>query len=368
MRKAPKYRLSSKLMDRIIMHVDLDAFFAACEEREDPRLKGKPVIIGADPKNGQGRGVVSTANYLARKFGVKSAMPISRAFRLCPNGIYLRPNFTLYEEVSANVIKILRKKADRFQQIGIDEAFLDVSLAGSYEKAEKIAKELKAEIKEKERVIASVGIASNKTVAKIASDENKPDGLTIVKPDKIKDFIYPKSVRKLWGIGPKTEIILNGIGIKTIKDLAEANTKRLKEKLGSMAEYFKFLANGIDESPVEEDYEIKSFNREHTFEEDTNKREDILSTVKILAHDLSGQLKLNKASFKTVTLKIRFSNFETYTRAKSLSVNMNDEKTIRNNANSLAEEFLRTGRKIRLVGVRVSNLKFGGAQKKLSDI
>ena len=368
MRKAPKYRLSSKLMERIIMHVDLDAFFPSCEQRENPKLIGKPVIVGADPKQGMGRGVVSSASYEARKFGIKSAMPVSRAFRLCPDGIYLRPNFTLYEKVSANVMEILRKSADRFQQIGIDEAFLDVSSAGGYEKAGKIAKELKAEIKEKEKVTASVGIASNKMIAKIASDENKPDGITVVKPDEIKNFIYPKSVRKLWGIGPKTEILLNELGIKIIKDLAEANTKRLKEKLGNMAEYFKFLANGIDESPVEESYAIKSFNREHTFEEDTNKKEDILSTIKILSHDLRDQLKINKASFKTVTLKIRFSNFETYTRAKSLSVNTDDEKTITKNANSLAEEFLKTGRKIRLVGVRVSNLKFGTSQKKLTDI
>src|SRR3989338_8805293 len=154
-------------MDRIIMHVDLDAFFAACEERENPKLKGRPVIIGADPKNGSGRGVVSTANYEARKFGIKSAMPISRAFRLCPDGTYLRPNFSLYENVSGKVMEILKKHADKFQQAGIDEAFLDVSSSGSYEKAEKIASKLKNEKKETQDVTASVGIAPNKMVAKI---------------------------------------------------------------------------------------------------------------------------------------------------------------------------------------------------------
>jgi len=263
---------------------------------------------------------------------------------------------------------ILKKYANKFQQAGIDEAFLDVSSSGSYEKAEKIAIKLKEEIKEKEKVTASVGIAPNKMIAKIASDENKPDNITVVKPESTKDFIYPKNVRKLWGIGPKTEIILNDMGIKTIEHLAKGDTKRLKEKLGNMAEYFQFLANGIDESPVEESYAIKSFNREHTFEEDTDRKEDVISTIKILVHDLHGQLKLNKASFRTVTLKIRFSDFETYTRAKSLSVSMDDEKTITENANALAEEFLKTGRKIRLVGVRISDLKFGKSQKKLSDI
>ncbi|MBI2085334.1 MAG: DNA polymerase IV [Candidatus Aenigmarchaeota archaeon] len=355
-------------MERIILHVDLDAFFAACEEREDPNLKGKPVIIGADPKNGSGRGVVSTANYEARKFGIKSAMPISRAFRLCPDGIYLRPNFLIYDKVSASVMSILKKKADKFQQVGIDEAFLDVSSCGSYEKAVEIANELKSEIKEKEKITASIGVAPNKMVAKIASDENKPDGITVVKPEDVKNFIYPKSVRKLWGIGPKTEIILNGIGIKTIEDLAEADPKKLKDKLGNTGNYFQFLAHGIDESLVEEDYGIKSFNREHTFEEDTNDKGLILSTIKMLSHDLFEQLKSDKASFKTVTLKIRFSNFETYTRAKSINSFANDENEIITNANRLSEEFIKTGRKIRLVGIRVSNLKFGGAQKKLSNI
>ncbi|MBI1971688.1 MAG: DNA polymerase IV [Candidatus Aenigmarchaeota archaeon] len=355
-------------MERIIMHVDLDAFFPSCEQRENPALKDKPVIVGADPKQGSGRGVVSSASYEARKFGVKSAMPISRAFRLCPDGFYIRPNFELYERISASVMEILKKHADKFQQAGIDEAFLDVSSSGSYGKAAKIANGLKNEIREKERVTASIGIAPNRAVAKIASDENKPDGLTVVKPGKVREFLYPKSVRKLWGVGPKTETLLNQLDIKTIKDLAEADTKKLKGKLGNMAEFFQFLANGIDESPVEEVHEIKSFNREHTFEEDTDRRADILSTIKTLVHDIGGQLKQNEATFKTVTLKIRFSNFETYTRAKSLPVNMDDEKTILRSANSLAEEFLKTGRKIRLVGVRVSNLKFGPTQKKLSDI
>ncbi|MBI3413528.1 MAG: DNA polymerase IV [Candidatus Aenigmarchaeota archaeon] len=355
-------------MEHIIIHADLDAFFASCEERENPLLKGKPVIIGADPKNGRGRGVVSTANYEARRFGVRSAMPVSRAYRLCPNGVYLRPNFTLYEKVSGGVIAILKKYADKFQQAGIDEAFLDVSSAGNFEKAAKIADRIKEEIKRKEKITASVGIAPNKMIAKIASDENKPDGITVVKPADVRNFIYPKSVRKLWGIGPKTEILLNQLGIKTIKDLAEADTRQLKEKLGNMAEYFQILANGIDESPVEESYEIKSFNREHTFEEDTSRKDGILPTIKTLAHDLYEQAKLNKACFRTITLKVRFSNFETYTRAKSLSSHTDDEKTITETANMLAEEFLKTGRKIRLVGVRISNLKLGEMQKKLSAI
>lgn len=350
------------------MHVDLDAFFPSCEQRENPNLIGKPVIVGADPKEGMGRGVVSSASYEARKFGIKSAMPIARAFRLCPEGIYLRPNFTLYEKVSSGVMEILKKYADKFQQAGIDEAFLDVSSMGSYEKAVNAANGLKNEIKEKEKVTVSVGIAPNKMIAKMASDENKPNGVTVVKPDDIEGFIYPKSVRKVWGIGPKTEAVLNGMGVKTIEDLAKANSRHLKARLGNVAEYFQFLAHGSDESPVEESYEIKSFNREHTFEQDTNRREDILPMINTLAHDIHGQLISNKASFKTITLKMRFSNFETYTRSKTLPVNTDNEKPIAEGAKSLAQEFLGTKRKIRLVGLRVSNLKFGKAQKRLFDI
>ncbi len=350
------------------MHVDLDAFFAACEERENPALKGRPVIIGADPKGGFGRGVVSTANYEARKYGIQSAMPISKAFKLCPGGVYLRPDFALYEKVSANVMEILREKADKFEQAGIDEAFLDVSSAGDYDKAERIAREIKREIEEKERITASVGIAPNKMAAKIASDENKPDGLAVVRPAEIKGFIWPKSVRKLWGIGPKTEATLREMGISTIKDLADADIMKLRNKLGNMADYFKFLAHGVDESLVEERTEMKSFSREHTFEEDTNDAKEIMSVINELSRDVFEQAKTNGVNFKTVTLKIRFSNFETHTRAKSLPFHTNGEDSIKNNAVSMADEFLKTKRKIRLVGVRVSNLRFGTAQKRLSDV
>ncbi len=350
------------------MHIDLDAFFAACEEREDPSLKGRPVIIGADPKGGFGRGVVSTANYEARKCGVHSAMPISTAYSLCPDGVYLRPNFALYEKVSASVMEILRKWAGKFEQVGIDEAFLDVSFVDGYNRAEEVAHAIKAEIKEKEKITASVGIAPNKMVAKIASDENKPDGVMIVKPNDVKDFIWPKGVRKLWGIGPKTEAILREMRIRTVKDLADADIRGLRNKLGNMADYFKFLSHGVDESPVEERTEIKSFSREHTFEEDTDDAEKILPAINGLSHDVFEQARTDNADFKTVTLKIRFSNFETHTRTQSFSVHTNDEKSISSNAISMAEEFLKTGRKIRLVGVRVSNLRFGTAQKRLSDV
>ncbi len=355
-------------MERIVIHADLDAFFASCEERENPALKGKPVIIGADPKNGAGRGVVSTANYEARKFGIHSAMPISTAFRLCPEGVYLRPNFELYEKASSAVMGILRKRADRFEQTGIDEAFLDVSSAGSYENAVKIARELKTEVKNSERITISVGIAPNKTIAKIASDENKPDGLTVVEPEDVRNFIYPKSVRKIGGIGPKTDAILGELGIRTIKQLAEADPADMKKLLGFIGEYFVMLANGIDESPVEENYEIKSFNREHTFDVDTNDKQEIIGTIGALSKDLYNELKKSEAVFKTVTLKIRFSGFETHTRAESMKSHSDSEKTIKETAERLADEFLRAGRKIRLVGVRVSNLKFGEKQKTLADI
>ena len=182
------------------MHVDLDAFYAAVEERKHPENKGKPVVIGADPKDGEGRGVVSTCNYEARRFGIASAMPISRAWKLCREAVFLPVNLKLYKKVSANIMKILKSYADKFEQVGIDEAFLDVSKrAGDFEKAEMLAKAIKEEIREKERLTCSIGIGPNKMVAKIASDFQKPEGLTVVEEKDAEKFLAPLQVDRLWG-------------------------------------------------------------------------------------------------------------------------------------------------------------------------
>jgi DNA polymerase IV (archaeal DinB-like DNA polymerase) len=204
-----------------ILHIDLDAFFPSVEAREHPELKGKPVVVGADPKGGTGRGVVSSASYEARKFGIKSAMPISRAWMLCPNCIYLRPHFELYIPASNAIMAILRSHADKFEQGGIDEAYLDISSkVKDFDEAGEFARGLMEEVLEKERLTCSIGVAPNKMVAKIASDYKKPYGLTVIEPEDVKNFLFKMEVRNIPGVGPKTEQALQEIGIKTIRDLA----------------------------------------------------------------------------------------------------------------------------------------------------
>src|SRR5512136_2822039 len=197
---------------RVILHVDVDAFFPSVEVREHPEFKGKPVVVGADPKEGKGRGVVSSASYEARKFGIRSALPISRAWKLCPDCIYLRPHFDLYVPASNSIMRILKSHADKFEQGGIDEAYLDISIkVKDFDEAAEFAKRLMEEVLEKERLTCSIGVAPNKLVAKIASDFKKPYGLTVVRDEDVKDFLFPLAVRKIPGVGPKTDRALKDL-------------------------------------------------------------------------------------------------------------------------------------------------------------
>lgn len=353
---------------RIILHIDLDAFFASVEERENPELKGKPVIVGANPKNGQGRGVVSTCNYLSREFGVRSAMPISKAWRLCPQGVYLRPNFELYEKASAKIMEILRKYTDKFEQVGIDEAFLDVSdKVKDYEDAMELANKMKREVFNKEKLTCSVGIGSNKLIAKLASDYKKPYGLTVVKPENVRRFLYPLPVRKLIGVGPKTEIKLKELGVKTIGDLAKFNKETLIKIFGKWGAEMHQLANGIDNSDITEAHEIKSVGREVTFEKDVDDPEIIFSAINDLIDEFHEEIIGSGMQFKTVNIKIRYENFETHTRAKSFEFYSNDKVIIKNTAKQLAQSFLNIGKKVRLIGVRISGLTFADKQKTLVE-
>lgn len=202
---------------RVILHVDLDAFFPSVEVREHPELKGKPVVVGADPKGGTGRGVVSSASYEARKYGIRSALPISRAWKLCPNCVYLRPHFDLYIKASNNIMKILKNHADKFEQGGIDEAYLDISSqVKDFDEAGEFAKRLMEEVLDEEKLTCSIGVAPNKMVAKIASDYKKPYGLTVVKEEDVKGFLSPLKVRKIPGVGPKTDRRLKELKIETV--------------------------------------------------------------------------------------------------------------------------------------------------------
>jgi len=351
---------------RIIMHVDMDHFFSAVEEREHPEYKGKPVIVGADPKEGKGRGVVSTCNYEARKFKVRSGMPISKAWKLCPQAIYLPVNYKLYGQVSSNIMTILRRYADKFEPMGFDEAFLDISSKGSFEEAKKLAQEIKREIYEKEGLTCSIGVGPNKLVAKIASEFQKPDGLTIVTEEDVKKFLWPLPIDRLWGVGKKTERKLHEMKIKTIRDLANYDPSLLIERFGGiLGTQFHLMAQGIDRSKVIEEWEAKSISRELTFEEDTSDPNLIYKTLDQLCEEVHNDVKNSRFHFKTASIKIRYSNFETYTHSKTLPFLTDRLKDIQKTCHELVEKFLQPNRKIRLVGAKVSKLVSGEKQKTL---
>ena len=357
-------------MQRIILHVDMDAFFAAVEQREHPELKGKPVIIGADPRQGRGRGVVSTCSYEARKYGVHSAMPISQAYRLCPQGIYLRPNGKLYRQVSQNIFNIFYEFTDLVEPLSIDEAFLDVT--GSrrlFGDGPTIARKIKERIKEKEQLTASIGVAPNKYLAKIASDLEKPDGLVVVEPDKIEAFLWPLDISRLWGAGERTQQILRKMGINTIGDLARFPLSVLKQKLGSAGEHFYRLAHGIDERPVKVTEEVKSVSNEHTFGQDVRDVELIRKKLVYLCEKVGYRLRKKDLKGKTIHLKLRYDNFSTITRNLTLSQPTNQTRQIVDVILDLFEKNYMTGRKVRLIGVGVSGFDVqAGKQTSLFDI
>ncbi|MEK6838096.1 MAG: DNA polymerase IV [Nanoarchaeota archaeon] len=355
-------------MPRVIMHVDLDAFYAAVEQREHPEWMGKPVVVGADPKGGKGRGVVMTCSYEGRKYGIRSAMPISKAYRLCPTAIFTPPNFPLYTAASDAVMNILRSYSDKFEQVSIDEAFIDVS--GKFgnsrrEEIESFAVAIKNEIGEKERLSCSVGIASNKLVAKIASDFKKPDGLTIVAAGKEKEFLSQLPVRKLIGVGEKTEAVLKEIGINTIGELAALPVDFLHKEFGKYGIYLHEAANGIDDSEVEENYEIKSINRNFTFEQDTKDEARIFASVDEMLEDAHNYLTAGNFRCKTVGIRARYEDFETHTREKTLPEATADVDLMKATARQLLQPFFSDRRKIRQAGVRLAHLETVDRKQKL---
>jgi len=346
--------------------LDMDHFYTALEEREHPEIKGNPVIVGSDPKEGKGRGVVSTSNYEARKSGVRSGMPISQAWRLCPRAVYLPPNFPLYIKVSGEIMEIARKYAGKFEQWGIDEAFLDVSgKVGDWVGAELLARQIKQEIKEKERITASIGVGPSKLVAKVASDYQKPDGLTIVKEEEVEKFLDPLPVRKLLWVGRKTEARLKELGVNTIGDLARYDPSALSSMFGVMGLQMHLMAKGIDRSEVEERVGVKSVSHETTFEEDTADSTTIFQALDALCEDVLKETVSQNLLFKTVTVKIRYQGFETHTRSKTLPFLTNRLRDLQKIANELLFINLHKDRKVRLIGVRVSSLVSGEKQRTL---
>ena len=351
---------------RIIFHLDMDHFYTAVEERERPELRGNPVIVGADPKEGRGRGVVSTSNYEARKAGVKSGMPISRAWKLCPEGVYLPPNFPLYIRVSNEVMEMAKNFAEKFEQWGIDEAFLDVkSKVRNFEDAKKLAIKIKNEIKAKENLTCSIGVGPNKLVAKIASDFQKPDGLTVVGKEDVEGFLAPLPVRRLLWVGRKTEAKLKTVGVATIGDLARFDPTVLAEMFGVMGVQMHLMARGIDNSEVEQRTEVKSVSHETTFETDSDDIETVLRALDELSEAVIREANSQKFFFKTVTVKLRYENFETHTFAKTLTFQTNRAQDLRKVARELFAAHLKSGRKVRLIGVRISSFVSAENQRTL---
>ena len=344
-------------MPKIILHVDLDAFYASVEERENPSLKGKPLVVGADPKGGAGRGVVSTCNYEARKYGIRSGMPISIAYRKCPTCTFVPVHMELYVAASVKVMKILSKYADVMEQVSVDEAYLDVSFLKGYKKAAAVAQQIKDEVKKKEKLSCTVGIGPNKLISKVASDFQKPDGLTVVEPAEVLNFLAPQSVRVLRGVGPKTEEALNALGIKIVKDLRKYSKAQLTEIAGSFGESLYEQCRGIAPAELVTEWVTKSIGRQSTFEKDTNDKKAIYELLDSMADEVCKQLKAEKMGFKTVTIKVRYEDFDTHTKQKSLTDYVDNIEAIRNTAHDLIIPFLKDPRKIRLIGVSLGNLK-----------
>jgi DNA polymerase-4 len=339
---------------RRILHIDMDAFFAAVEQRRHPELIGKPVVIGGSGDPTQ-RGVVSTASYEARKFGIHSAMPLRTAYKLCPGALFLPVDYREYARISEKIKDIFREFTPVMEDVGIDEAFLEVP--DDHSPAEELAAEIKRRVREKTGLTCSVGISHNKLLAKIASDMQKPDGLTVITQGDIEERIWPLSVRKLWGVGPKTEAYLQTVGIRTIGELAAVPLEKLVEMFGkSYGEYLFSASRGIDESPLVTHWEPKSTSRETTFQQDTDKWQVVAKNLAELTREVVEDMRRSGVKGRTVTVKVRFSDFRTYTRAKTLAEPLDSLEEIRKAAFDCLGRIDVKG-KVRLIGVRVGRLE-----------
>lgn len=339
-------------MRRWIMHVDMDAFFASVEQRDDPALQGKPVIVCGKSR----RSVVATASYEARAFGVHSAMPLSQAKRLCPHGCFVTPRFEAYREASDAIHQVMLHYADAYEPISLDEAFLDISGMGSqYPTLGSIGRAIKEEIRSAVHLTASVGIAPNKFLAKMASDMNKPDGLCIIPYGREQEVLAPLPVRRLWGVGSVTEKKLLAAGFRTIADIQEAAPEKLSALLGNQGPLLKALSLGIDERPIISSRQVKSIGDESTYEYDLTDRRAIDREIAIHSDIVAQRLRRHDLAARTISLKIRFASFKTIMRSLSLEEGTNLQETIDSACQTLLSRIPLT-EGIRLIGVTASNL------------
>jgi len=337
-----------------IIHGDLDAFYATVEQRDNPVLRGKPVIVGGDPDS---RGVVATCSYEARRYGVKSAMPLAQALRLCPDGVFLPVNMKLYRQASRQVMAIMASYSPLFEPLSIDEAFLDVSgceaLFGS---ADKIAREIKQRVYQENGLTISMGVSYNKFLAKLATELGKPDGFYVIDRENMFDLLTTLPVSYIWGVGSKTMRILEKLDIRTIGDLRDTPHHILEKKLGSSAALFLNLAQGIDDRKVEPDRARKSMGKEITFDQDVNDPEYLGTVILDFAGQLARHLRRLNLQARTVTVKVKYQNFQTITRTKALPEPTNAELVFNQAAQELLSRLNLTNVQVRLVGLSLGNL------------
>lgn len=357
---------------RIILHVDMDAFYASVEARERPELANHPLVIGADPRGGKGRGVVSTANYHARRFGIHSAMPISRAYAACPEAVFLPPDFKKYKPASRDVMEVLGDYADVLEVVGMDEAYLDITDAcnGSWANVARFCRSLQAAVKRRTGLSCSVGAAPTKSVAKIASDRKKPHGVTVVDPPQLPQFLDPLPVRVINGCGPKTAESLREQGFRTIGELARADPEYMQGRFGKSGAWLWNVANGKDPRTVSASRGAsKSRGNERTYGRDTRDASAVEAHALQLLEGLLGGR--DRRPFATVTVKVRYHDFTTLTRAHSLSIPINpDNPESAALASATASALLRPlldGRAVRLVGVRLSSFSEPNGQRSLTN-
>ncbi len=352
--KSPAPRRKITGVQRTIVHADLDAFYASVEQLDNPDLIGRPVVVGGPPEH---RGVVAAASYEAREFGVRSATPMSRALRLCPDAVRISPRFDRYGEVSRQVMAIFHGVTSLVEPLSLDEAFLDITRqVDRYGGSEKFGRWLKSRVKQDTGLTVSTGIGTNKTVAKIASDMDKPDGLVIVPPGEEAKFLAPLPVRALSGVGPKAEQSLRSAGIETIGQIAGEEVAALEALLGSRGPVLQRMARGDDDRAVETERERKSVGSETTFAQDLPDGQKLRQALEKLAGDVATRLARSRSRGRTVVIKLRYSNFKTITRQITRDEATDDVQVIRSAAFALLDAAVAEGDRFRLLGIHCTNL------------
>ncbi len=346
------------MKDRTIIHIDMDAFYASVEQKDNPAIRGKPVIVGALPKSGTGRGVVSAASYEAREYGIHSAQPISKAYRLCPQGVFLPVRGERYAEISSRIMSIFREYTPLVQPLSLDEAFLDMTgterLRGN---TRDCGLEMKQRILEELFLTASVGIGPNKLIAKIASDLEKPDGFVVVHRDEVQSFLEPLPVSRLWGIGKQTESALHKLGIRTIGQLSRFSERSLNANFGKMGESLIQYSRGIDSTPVLSNRERKSISHEVTYSQDKDDMELFHRTLLRLAEKVGYRLRKKSMQARTVTLKILLADYYTTVRHATLPETTSLDNVIYETVLDLFKKVDRKEQSIRLLGVGVTHIE-----------